>query len=98
MVVIIRKLSFSPSITSQMDFYLHHCDYTIKDWFKKWVIFDYGKGELFIFLFFFFWLNTRIALTGVHPHFMKLGRDIDFGDVQGIGILVNTLRFGKSHY
>ena len=28
--VYIRKLSFSPSISSQMDSYLHHCDYTIK--------------------------------------------------------------------
>ena len=30
--------------------------------------------------------SGRIALTGVHPH-MKLGRDIEFGDAQGIGIL-----------
>ena len=28
--VYIRKLSFSPSISGQMDSYLHHCDYTIK--------------------------------------------------------------------
>ena len=28
--VYIRKLSFSPSISSQMDSYLHHYDYTIK--------------------------------------------------------------------
>ena len=55
---------------------------------KKWVLFDYGKGvklfisELFIF-FFFFWLNSRISLTGVH----QLGGDIDFGDTQGIGLL-----------
>ena len=28
--VYIRILSFSPSISSQIDFYLHHCDYTIK--------------------------------------------------------------------
>ena len=28
--VYIRKLSFSPSISSQMDSYLYHCDYTIK--------------------------------------------------------------------
>ena len=26
----IRKSSFSPSISSQMDFYLHDCDYIIK--------------------------------------------------------------------
>ena len=41
--------------------------------------------ELFNF-FFFFWLNSRISLTKVHPH-MKLGGDIDFGDAQGIGLL-----------
>ena len=28
--VYIRKLSFSPSISGQIDSYLHHCDYTIK--------------------------------------------------------------------
>ena len=28
--VYIRKLSFSPSISGQMDSYLHHYDYTIK--------------------------------------------------------------------
>ena len=28
--VYIRKLSFSPSISGQMDSYLHHCEYTIK--------------------------------------------------------------------
>ena len=28
--VYIRKLSFSPSISGQMDSYLRHCDYTIK--------------------------------------------------------------------
>ena len=93
----IRKLSFSPSISGQMDSYLHHCDYTIKGQLvKKWVLFVYGKGvkfkknafsELFIFFFFFFfWLNSRISLTGVHPD-MKLGGDIDFGDTQGIGLL-----------
>ena len=68
------------------------------------VLFDYGKGvtfkkpfsELFIF---FFWLNPRISLTGVHPH-MKLGRDIDFGDAGSryIYVLVNTLLFGKPQY
>ena len=31
-------------------------------------------------------VELRISLTGVHPD-MKLGRDIQFGDVQGIGIL-----------
>ena len=41
--VYIRKLSFSPSISGQMDSYLYHCDYTIKA-VKKWVLFDYGKG------------------------------------------------------
>ena len=72
---------------------------------KKWVLFDYGKGikyknafsELFIFFFFFvfFWLNSRISLTGVHPH-MKLGGDIDFGDAQGIGLLGKHLTFWKT--
>ena len=28
--VYIRKLSFSPSISGEMDSYLRHCDYTIK--------------------------------------------------------------------
>ena len=28
--VYIRKLSFSPSISGQMNSYLRHCDYTIK--------------------------------------------------------------------
>ena len=37
-------------------------------------------------VFIFFWLNSRISLTGVHPH-MKLGGGIDFGDTQGIGLL-----------
>ena len=35
---------------------------------------------------FFFWLNSQISLTRVHPH-MKLGRDIEFGDAHGIAIL-----------
>ena len=30
LTVYIRKLSFSPSISDQMDSYLQHCDYTIK--------------------------------------------------------------------
>ena len=88
----IRKLSFSPSISSQIDSYLHHYDYTIKgtNGFKKWVLFDCGKGVKFkkkaFSELFFFWLNSRISLTGVHPD-MKLGGDIDFGDTQGIGLL-----------
>ena len=69
-----------------MDFYLHHCDYTIKAWVRltMGMVSNSKKpfSELFIF---FFWLNSRISLTGVHPH-TKLGRDIDFGDAQGIGI------------
>ena len=36
-------------------------------------------------LFIFFWLNSQISLTGVHPH-IKLDRDRDFGDAQGIGM------------
>ena len=88
----IRKLSFSPTISGQMDSYLHHCDYTITAMIGGFFWTIYGKGvkfsfsELFIFFFFFFWLNSRISLTGVHPH-MKLGGDIDFGDAQGMGIL-----------
>ena len=65
---------------------------------KKWIRFDYGKGVkfkkpfsgLFIF-FFFFWLNSRISLTGVHPH-MKLGRDIDFGNMQRIETSVTVVK------
>ena len=46
--VYIRKLSFSPSISGQMDFNLHDGDYTIKATFGKiWVRFVYGKGVKF---------------------------------------------------
>ena len=75
-----------------MDSYLHHCDYTIKATIglKNGFFLTIGKvsnsKKPFSELLFFFWLNSRISLTGVHPH-MKLGRDIDFGDAQGIGIL-----------
>ena len=79
-----------------MDSYLQHCDYTITATiglkmgsFGLWERCQIQKcafSELFIFFFFFFWLNSRISLTGVHPH-MKLGGDIDFGDIQGIGLL-----------
>ena len=41
----------------------------------------FSFSELFI-SFFFFWLNSRISLTGVHPH-IKFGRDVVFGDMQG---------------
>ena len=43
--VYIRKLSFSSSISGQMDSYLHHCDYTIKATIGlKMGSFDYGNG------------------------------------------------------
>ena len=49
--------------------------------------FDNGKGiklafsELFIIMFFFFWLNLQNSLTEVHSH-MKFGRNIEFGVAQ----------------
>ena len=78
-----RKLSFSPSISSQMESYVHHCDYTSKlRLVKNGFSLTMGKVPKF-FSDFFFCLNLRISLTGVH----QLCRDIDFGDAQGIGIL-----------
>ena len=80
-------------ISGQMDSYLYRCDYTIKaKMLKNGFFLTMGKvSNSFSELF---WLNSRISLTRVHPH-MKLGGDIDFGDTQGIGLLVNTLLFGK---
>ena len=44
--VYIRKLSFSPSISAQMDSYLHHCEKLQLD--TKWFSLDYGKGDKFM--------------------------------------------------
>ena len=59
---------------------------------KKWNRFDYRKGVKFItkLFIFFFWLNLRISLTGVHTY-MKLGRDIEFGDMQGVNDILKFL-------
>ena len=70
---------------------------------EKWVHLDNEKGvklkkAISIIFLLFFRLNLQISLTGVHPH-ITIGRDIEFGDTQEIGILkfVSTPYFLDNH-